>query len=70
MHPDVHYFIILLCLAPNNSTCQGKTVTTQWLRVKPIYNSPANKPLLKRQAPKQAHKDHKQMTYITAKQSM
>jgi hypothetical protein len=35
MHPDVTYFIILLCLTPDNFTHQGESAGTQW--VKPCH---------------------------------
>ena len=32
MHPDVIYFIILLCLTPDDFTRQGKGVAIHWLK--------------------------------------
>ena len=29
MHPDAHYFIILLCVTPIDFTRQGKSAATQ-----------------------------------------
>jgi hypothetical protein len=31
MRPDTRYFIILLCLMPDDFTRQGKNAVTQWL---------------------------------------
>jgi hypothetical protein len=31
MRPDVPYFIILLCLMPDDFTCQGESAATQWV---------------------------------------
>jgi hypothetical protein len=31
MHPDVPYFIILLCLTPDNFAHQGERAATQWV---------------------------------------
>jgi hypothetical protein len=31
MHPDVPYFIILLCLTPDNFILQGESAATQWV---------------------------------------
>ena len=31
MHPDAAYFIILLCLTPDDFTHQGKSAATQWV---------------------------------------
>jgi hypothetical protein len=31
MRPDAAYFIILLCLAPDDFTHQGKSAATQWV---------------------------------------
>ena len=31
MHPDAPYFIILLCLTPDDFTHQGKSAATQWV---------------------------------------
>ena len=31
MHPDAPYFIILLCLTPDDFTRQGKSAATQWV---------------------------------------
>ena len=31
MHPDAPYFIILLCLMPDDFTHQGESVATQWV---------------------------------------
>jgi hypothetical protein len=31
MRPDVPYFIILLCLTPDDFTCQGESAATQWV---------------------------------------
>ena len=33
MRPDVPYFIILLCLMPDNFTCQGESAATQWVNL-------------------------------------
>ena len=30
MHPDVPYFSILLCLTPDDFTCQVESAATQW----------------------------------------
>jgi hypothetical protein len=32
MRPDVPYFIILLCLTPDNFTHQGESAATQWVK--------------------------------------
>jgi hypothetical protein len=32
MHPGTPYFIILLCLMPDNFTSQGERATTQWIK--------------------------------------
>ena len=40
MHPDVPYSIILLCLMPEDFTCQGEGVATQW--VKQSFNNNNN----------------------------
>ena len=31
MRPDAPYFIILLCLTPDDFTCQGESAATQWV---------------------------------------
>jgi hypothetical protein len=31
MCPDVPYFIILLCLMPDDFTCQGESAASQWV---------------------------------------
>jgi hypothetical protein len=31
MHPDVPYFSILLCLTPDDFTCQVESAATQWV---------------------------------------
>ena len=31
MHPDAPYFIILLCLMPDDFTHQGESAATQWV---------------------------------------
>jgi hypothetical protein len=31
MHPDVPYFIIVLCLMPDDFTWQQESAATQWL---------------------------------------
>jgi hypothetical protein len=31
MHPGAAYFIILLCLTPDDFTCQGESAATQWV---------------------------------------
>jgi hypothetical protein len=31
MRPDAPYFIILLCLTPDNFTHQGESAATQWV---------------------------------------
>jgi hypothetical protein len=33
MHPDVPYFSILLCLTPDDFTCQVESAVTQWVQV-------------------------------------
>ena len=38
MYVDVPYFIILLCLTPDDFTRQGKSVATQWVD-QTIYQS-------------------------------
>jgi hypothetical protein len=32
MHPDEPYFIILLCLTPDDFTHQGESAATQWVK--------------------------------------
>jgi hypothetical protein len=32
MRPDAPYFIILLCLTPDDFTRQGESATTQWVK--------------------------------------
>jgi hypothetical protein len=34
MHPDAPYFSILLCLTPDDFTCQVRNAATQWVKVK------------------------------------
>jgi hypothetical protein len=36
MRPDAPYFIILLCLMPDDFTRQGKNTVTQWLNFNSI----------------------------------
>jgi hypothetical protein len=31
MHPFAPYFVILLCLTPDNFTCQGENAAIQWV---------------------------------------
>jgi hypothetical protein len=31
MHPDAPYFSILLCLTPDDFTCQVESAATQWV---------------------------------------
>jgi hypothetical protein len=33
MCPDAPYFIILLCLMPDNFTRQGESAATQWVNI-------------------------------------
>ena len=33
MLPDAHYFIILLCLTPDDFTRQRKSAATQWVKL-------------------------------------
>jgi hypothetical protein len=33
---NVPYFIILLCLTPDNFTCQGESAATQWVKIETI----------------------------------
>jgi hypothetical protein len=33
MHPDAPYFIILLCLMPDDFTHQGESAATQWVNI-------------------------------------
>ena len=33
MHPDAQYFIISLCLMPDNFTRQGENAATQWINI-------------------------------------
>jgi hypothetical protein len=33
MRPDAPYFVILLCLTPDNFTRQGESAATQWVKL-------------------------------------
>ena len=33
MHPDAPYFSILLCLTPDDFTCQVESAATQWVNL-------------------------------------
>jgi hypothetical protein len=43
MHPNVPYFIILLCLMPDNFTLQGKSVHSMGQILNSIYLAANNK---------------------------
>jgi hypothetical protein len=36
MHPDAPYFSILLCLTPDDFTCQVESAATQWIKLDQI----------------------------------
>jgi uncharacterized protein YkwD len=50
MHPDVPYFSILLCLTPDDFTCQVESAATQWvnhwLTMHPLNPLSGNAPLM------------------------
>ena len=42
MHPDAPYFIILLCLTPDDFTHRGKSAATQWVNQTKQSASPSS----------------------------
>jgi hypothetical protein len=37
MHSDMPFVIFLRCLMPDDSTCQGDSAATQWVKIMLLY---------------------------------